>query len=112
MEIRKEHEHAENIKYNEPSYAREKLEKGEFAVGYFHGQTFLFIPRTIGETLGMQRLRALAEQIFGEEVLDEFAGSTSDNYELSFLMELPPQENRDNNQVTKLIQITKDEAKK
>jgi len=91
MEIIKEPGQVENSKYEEPSYAKEKLEKGEFAIGYFHGQTFLFIPKSVGAALGIQRLQALADQIFGKEVLKNFAGSTSDNYQLSYFMELPPQ---------------------
>ncbi len=104
MKPTEEPEQQENIKYEEPSYAKEKLDKGEFAIGYFHGQTFLFIPKSISDILGAQRLWDLAEQIFGKEVLGAFASHTSDNYKSSFFMELPPQSDRDNNQVTKLIQ--------
>lgn len=109
MEIIKESGQKENLKYEEPSYAKEKLEKGEFAIGYFHGQTFLFIPKPIGNVLGAQRLRDLADQIFGKEILEKFAGLTGDNYQSSYFMELPPQSNWDNNQVTKFIQAIKDD---
>ena len=97
--------------HKEPPYAKEKLEMGEFGISYFRGQTFLFIPKSVGAALGMERLRAMADQIFGKEIMDEFAGSISDNYELSYFMELPPQSDRDNNQITEFIQAIKNEAK-
>jgi hypothetical protein len=110
METIQEPSQVENSQHMEPSDVKEKLERGEFAVSYFHGQTFLFIPKSIGVALGMQRLQALAEQIFGKEVLEKFSGSTSDNYFLSYFVELPPQSDWDNNDVTKFIQAIKDES--
>ncbi|PIP26603.1 MAG: hypothetical protein CO140_02400 [Candidatus Moranbacteria bacterium CG_4_9_14_3_um_filter_40_7] len=111
MEILKESGQEKKSKYEEPPYAKKKLEKGEFAIGYFHGQTFLFIPKTISEVLGAQRIRDLADQIFSKEVLDKFAGLVSNDYEQSYFMELPPQSDWDDNQITKFIQAIKDEIK-
>jgi len=53
----------------------------------------------------------LADQIFSKEVLDKFAGLVSNDYEQSYFMELPPQSDWDDNQITKFIQAIKDEIK-
>lgn len=96
--------------YAEPDYAREKLSRGEFVIAYFRGQTFLFIPKPISLALGVAKLRSLADQKFGKEVLDKFSGSSNDIYERAYFMVLPPQQNQESNLVTELVQAIKDAA--
>ena len=98
-------------KYEEPAYAKEKLERGEFAIGYFGGQTLLFIPKSVANALGVQRIRTLADGIFGKELDEFFVLMNNEIYKLSCSMELPPQENRESNKVTELIQAIRNAIK-
>jgi hypothetical protein len=74
---------------NEPPYAKKPLERGEFGIGDFHGQIFLFIPLPIYKALGADSIRAIAESVYQKVRLDVFAGSKS-VYQNSYFMELPP----------------------
>lgn len=97
--------------YKEPSQIRKKVERGEFAVEYYHGQTKLFIPKKVVDILGVEGIHVMAKQVFSEEVLNNFS-VLAGNFELSYFMELPPQKSVENNQITKLIEMIKGQIAK
>ncbi len=75
-------------KLSEPPYAKKSLELGEFGVGLFRGQTFLFIPLPIYNVLGSDKIHSLAEIVYEQVRLDVFRGSNG-LYQNSYFMELP-----------------------
>ena len=96
----------ENHQIREPEYARANLERGEFSIAYFQGQTFLFIPLPIYQKLGEIKIMRLADQVFGKNELAAFKGSTTE-LELSFFIELPPQFDYQRNPVIDLMEALK-----
>lgn len=77
--------------YDVPEEIGEALKSSEFTQAYFWGQTRFFLTKEIYNKIGRDTLLELAEQVYGEEVIQEFM-STIGEYNQAFSIELPPME--------------------